>query len=226
MYDIKLTTRSGTPPPATFNWQVFGPDIITISGKNTVVVNNSAQRGIIDFYMNGNIAPDPIKSGNIYMIVTGVNNSSVLDVPGNSTINGTQVILYNRNVPVSSNQKWRISRIAGEYFKIQPTHAPDKALTVNGGVAAAGTAVNIEQYTGNIAQQWKFVPDDQGYYYLMPACAPACALDVYNNETTNGKLMAIWWYNGSVAQRFRMVLQASAIQPPHNNPLFPTLAGF
>jgi hypothetical protein len=226
MYDIKLTTRSGTPPPATFKWQVSGPDIITISGKNTVIINNSTQHGIIDFYMNGNIAPAAIKSGNVYMIVTAVNNSSILDSPGNSTIDGTQVILYERNVPVSANQKWRISRVNGEYFKIQPTHLPDKALTVKDGVSASRTAVTVEHYTGNIAQQWKFVPDDQGYYYLVPACAPAYALDVYNNETTNGKPMTISWYNGSVAQKFRMVLQASAIQPPNSNPLFPTPAGF
>jgi hypothetical protein len=176
--------------------------------------------------MNGNIAPAAIKSGNVYMIVTAVNNSSILDSPGNNTIDGTQVILYERNVPVSANQKWRISRVNGEYFKIQPTHSPDKALTVKDGVSASRTAVTVEHYTGNIAQQWKFVPDDQGYYYLVPACAPAYALDVYNNETTNGKPMTISWYNGSVAQKFRMVLQASAIQPPNSNPLFPTPAGF
>lgn len=49
MKNIKLTTRTGTPP-ATFNWSVSGGPVTTPSGNNSVIVNSSASNGEIDFY--------------------------------------------------------------------------------------------------------------------------------------------------------------------------------
>ncbi|PSL42887.1 ricin-type beta-trefoil lectin protein [Chitinophaga niastensis] len=206
MNNINLTVRSGTPP-ATFNWSVSGGAITTPSGNNTVIVSNSTSNGEIDFYFDGSNPSTGIVSGATYKIVSATNNSSVLDVTGGGTTDGTKVELWSNNSPTSTNQEWVVTSIGNGYYKVQPLNAPSKALDVSGGGSADGTQIDILTYSGSSAQQWNITSVGGGYYNLTPACATSSSLDIYSNNTANGTKVEIWGSNGSNAQKFKFVMQ-------------------
>lgn len=206
MSNIKLTTRTGTPP-ATFDWWVSGDPVTTPSGKNSVIVNSSTSNGEIDFYFGGNTSGSGIVSGATYKIVSAVNNTSVLDVTGGYTTDGTKVELWSNNSPTSPNQQWKVTSIGGGNYKLQPMHALTKALNVNGGGTANGTQVDISTDNGSTAQQWKIISVGGGYYNIKPVVAPGSSLDVYSNYTANGTKIEIWTSNIYDAQKFKFVLQ-------------------
>jgi Ricin-type beta-trefoil lectin domain-like len=206
MKNIKLTTRTGTPP-ATFNWSVSGGPITTPSGNNSVIVSSSTSNGEIDFYFGGSISSDPIVSGATYKIFSATNNTSLLDVTGSGTADGTKVELWSNNSPSTNNQQWKVTSIGGGKYKLQPLHALTKALNVNGGGTADGTQVDISTDNGSTAQQWQIISTGGGYYNVKPVVATGSSLDVYANNTANGTKIEIWSSNTSNAQKFKFVKQ-------------------
>ncbi|WP_143309075.1 RICIN domain-containing protein [Chitinophaga vietnamensis] len=207
MTNIQLTTRSGTPP-ANFSWSVSGGAITTPSGNNTVIVNSSTQNGEVDFYFGGSAPADTgIVSGAVYKIVSTTNNSSVLDVTGSATADGTKVELWSENAPITANQQWMVTSTGNGYYKLQPQNAPAKVMNVTGNASADGTQVTIATDNGASGQRWKITAVGNGIYSLSPACATGSSLDVYANNTANGTKIEIWGSNTSPAQRFRFVKQ-------------------
>lgn len=206
MTDIRLTTRSGTPH-ATFDWRVTGDPIVTPSGYNTVIVNDSTSNGEIRFYFDNEHATDSIVSGVNYKIVSALNNRSVLDVERIEITDGTHVILFDPHTPPAGNQTWKVTSIGNGYYKLQPQHAPTKVLDVTGASAADGTQVEIWSDIGSTAQQWRIVSLGDGYFRLTPACAISSALDVEGGSTLNVTKIQILATNNSAGQKFRFVQQ-------------------
>lgn len=205
MNNIKLTTRTGTPP-ATFNWSVSGGPITTPSGNNSVIVNSSTSNGEIDFYFGGSTSGGII-SGATYKIISATNNTSLLDVTASGTADGTKVELWSNNSPSTNNQQWKVTSIGSGNYKLQPLHALTKALNVNGGGTANGTQVDIATDNGSTAQQWQIISAGGGYYNVKPLVATGSSLDVYSNNTANGTKIEIWSSNTSNAQKFKFVQQ-------------------
>ncbi|MFI2030520.1 hypothetical protein [Streptomyces buecherae] len=52
MKDIKVTMQSGYIAPESLSWVAGGERRPTPSGKNTVIVNSSSQKGVVDFYFH------------------------------------------------------------------------------------------------------------------------------------------------------------------------------
>lgn len=146
-----------------------------------------------------------IVSGATYQLVSGVNNSSVLDVNGSDSVNGTLVQLWQNNGTI--NQKWVVTSIGGGYYTLQPLNASSSLLDVNGGGTANGTQVQIWQATGGTNQEWLITSIGNGYYTLAPGNAPGSLLDVNGGGTGNGTKVQIWQSNGGSNQKWQLVKQ-------------------
>ncbi|WP_161596672.1 RICIN domain-containing protein [Chitinophaga vietnamensis] len=148
-----------------------------------------------------------ITSGHTYKIFSAVNNTSVLDVSGGSTADGTKVELWSNNSPSSTNQQWIVTDVGSGYYKLQPVNAPGKMMDVSASGTADGTQVQIYTDNGTNAQKWKITSLGGGYYNLSPACAPGSSLDDNAQGTANGNKIQIWTSNGTVAQQWKFVEQ-------------------
>lgn len=151
--------------------------------------------------------PATVVSGNNYKLVTFLNNSSVLDVTGGGTADGTKTLLWAAQVPPPNNQVWKVSAVGSGYYKLEPLHALSKALEVAGGSAANYAQIQIATYAGTNGQKWKLRPELGGGYELAPASAPSSRLDVKNASTANGAKIQLFQSNGNNAQKWRFVQQ-------------------
>jgi len=144
-----------------------------------------------------------IISGATYQLVSGVNNSSVLDVNGSYTTNGTVVQLWTNKG--GNNQKWKMTSIGGGYYTLQPLNAPLSLMDVNGSGTANGTQVQIWTGNGGNNQKWLITSVGNGYYTLAPANAPGSRLDVNGSGIANGTKVQIWASNGGNNQKWKFV---------------------
>ncbi len=144
-------------------------------------------------------------SGSVYQLISAVNNSSVLDVSGVQTANGTLVQIW-ENLG-ANNQKWKITDVGNGYYKIQPLHALTKALDVSAVSTANGAPLQIWEYGGGNNQKWRITNAGGGYYSLAPAHALGSRLDVSNGNSINGTKVQIWSSNGASNQQWKFVMQ-------------------
>ncbi|HIB8181453.1 TPA: EndoS/ChiA family endoglycosidase [Elizabethkingia anophelis] len=165
------------------------------SGRNYITTRRAIQQ------MNpsgGNIV-----SGSTYQLVSAVNNTSVLDVGGAGTVNGTKTLLWTNGG--GDNQKWIITSVGNGYYKLSPKHAPYMALDVAGGSSSDGTQIQIYTANGTNAQKWKITNAGNGYYTLSPANAASSNLDVNGGSSLNGTKIQIWTANTANAQKWKLV---------------------
>ena len=146
-----------------------------------------------------------IVSGATYQLISGVNNSSVLDVNGSYTTDGTVAQLWtNHN---GNNQKWKVTSIGGGYYTLQPLNAPSSVLAVSGTGTADGTQVQIWTSNGGNNQKWFLTDIGNGYYTLTPGNAPISRLDVNDGGTADGTKVQIKTINGGNNQKWKFVKQ-------------------
>jgi hypothetical protein len=146
-----------------------------------------------------------IVSGATYQLISGVNNTSVLDVNGSYTADGTAAQLWTNNN--SNNQKWIVTSVGGGYYTLQPVNASSSLLDVNGAGTADGTQVQIWTSNGGNNQKWLITDAGSGYYTLAPGNAPGSRLDVNGSGTADGTKVQIWTNNGGNNQKWKFVKQ-------------------
>ncbi len=148
-----------------------------------------------------------ITSGATYSLVTGINNSSVIDVTGSGTANGTKLILWTPNSPISNNQKWKVTDVGGGYYKLQPMHATSKAMTLSS--TTNGTQLTISSDNGSTAQKWQITSVGSGYYTLTPAGASGSRVDAEGNTSADNTKIITWSANSPVSnnQKWKFVQQ-------------------
>jgi hypothetical protein len=110
-----------------------------------------------------------------------------LDVPGASTANNTQVIIYDCNS--GTNQQW-VSTAAGE-LRVYG----NKCLDASGRGTANGTAIIIYDCTGGTNQKWNL--NSNG---TITGVASGRCLDVVQNGTANGSRIQLWDCTGGANQ--------------------------
>lgn len=134
-----------------------------------------------------------------YQIKTALNGSSVLDIYGAYTSDGTNLQLYQNGH--GTNQGFLIKKEVDGYYSIIPLHARDKRLDVEGNGITSGT--NIIQWTANNGdnQRWKIIKTSDGYYSFISKCN-GLYIDVSGAETANGTNIQCWEGNGTKAQKF------------------------
>ena len=136
----------------------------------------------------------------IYKIVTGINNSSVLDIDGGSTANGANLQIWqDSNV---TQQRFKITYLNNGYYKITAMHS-GKVLDV----ANAGTTnlTNVWQHedNGTNAQQWIIKEAGEGYYNIISKCNELY-LDVNGGSFANGTNVQMYEGHGGASQRFKL----------------------
>ncbi|MDK2808482.1 MAG: hypothetical protein PWP24_1217, partial [Clostridiales bacterium] len=91
--------------------------------------------------------------GNYY--IANTNAAKMLDVPGASTANSTNMALWQPNG--DNNQLWEITDLNNGYFSIINKNS-QKALGVKNGSMTDGNNIDQYDYHAYDNQQWKFVP--------------------------------------------------------------------
>ncbi len=133
-----------------------------------------------------------------YYIESMKNNGYGLNVSGNSSASGANVVLGAKS---SSNyMKYVFTYQGNGYYKIKNVGS-GKYLGVTGQKSASGS--NVEQASGGT--RWQVIPDGKGSYYLVPECSNTAAVDLTNGTVANGTNIRIWNYNLTEGQRWSLV---------------------
>ncbi|QSB17331.1 RICIN domain-containing protein [Natronosporangium hydrolyticum] len=120
----------------------------------------------------------------------GVGSDKCLDVPGETTDNGTQVQIW--DCWGGANQQWTYTA-AGELTVY--SGGSRRCLDAEGGGVENGTAAIIWTCHGGLNQQWDLHPDGT----ITNAASDLC-LDVSGFATENGGLVHLWTCHGDTNQ--------------------------
>lgn len=148
-----------------------------------------------------------LETGATYKIFSALNNTSLLDVQGAGTANGTPVILWPNSTPSTLNQQWKVTNVGGGYYKLQPLHALTKTFDVTNAATIDGTPIQIYADNGTVAQKWQIKSVGNGYYVMAPANAPSKQLEVAGGSTANGTRIQISTPTIANAQKFSFIKQ-------------------
>ena len=129
--------------------------------------------------------PPPPPSG----ALIGAQSSRCLDVPNVSTVNNTQVEIWDCNG--GANQQW--TQLANGTLQVYG----NKCLDVSNSATAAGSPVAIFDCNGGANQQWRVNADG-----TIVGVQSGLCLDVTGQGTANGTLIEIWTCNGGANQRW------------------------
>ncbi|MDA1361045.1 RICIN domain-containing protein [Glycomyces luteolus] len=124
----------------------------------------------------------------------GTASNRCLDVPNQSTTNGTQVQIY--DCWNGTNQQWSYSA-AGELSVYTGTSR--KCLDASGGGTANGTAAIIWSCHGGTNQKWDLRADGSVVNRQSGLC-----LDVSGASTANGALVHLWSCHGGSNQKWTL----------------------
>jgi O-glycosyl hydrolase len=204
--NTRVTLRSGTVPAlGTNTWHRL---TLTFSGSTiTAVIDTTTVATLTDtIWTVGQIGigtsqtetaqfdnlsivpvagPPPPPSG----ALIGVQSGRCLDVPNQSTVNGTQVALWDCNG--GTNQSW--TQLANGALRVYT----NKCLDVIGHATAPGSRVAIWDCNGGANQQWRVNADG-----TIVGVESGLCLDVSGQGTGNGTLVNIFTCNGGANQRW------------------------
>ena len=119
----------------------------------------------------------------------GTGSGRCLDVPGQSTTNGTQLEIWDCNG--GTNQQF--AQLSNGALQVYGT----KCLDVPGHATAAGTKVDIWDCDGGTNQQWRVTSDG-----TIVGVESGLCLDVIGAGTANGTLVEIWTCTGGSNQKW------------------------
>jgi hypothetical protein len=123
--------------------------------------------------------------------IVGQQSARCLDVPGQTTTNGTQLQLWDCHGGPNQRFTYTSSK--------QLTVYSNKCLDVSGASTADGAAVVIWDCNGQPNQQWNINADG-----TITGAQSAKCLDAYARGTANGTKIIIWSCNGGANQRWSL----------------------
>jgi hypothetical protein len=173
---------------------VAGP--VTVQDSTVTLTNNAATVNLphsnIDETFTITVLPPSGGTGTPQNVeLVGQQSGRCLDVPGQSTTNGTQLQLWDCHG--GSNQ--RFTATASK----QLTVYGNKCLDVAGASTADGSALVIGDCNGQSSQQWNVNADGT----VTGAQSGKC-LDANGKGTTNGTKIIIWSCNGGTNQKWSL----------------------
>ena len=185
------------------------------SGLSIVVEDNRAVGGTnIHQYINMDISGEswlfipykpsqPISNGR-YMILSAVDNTKELDVPGNTgdIENATNLQIWS-NDALSQYNSFDVTKLSNGYYKLVH-HASGKAMEITRGGSDPTSPVTLYTDNGSITQQWAIMNDGTGGYTLKVRSS-GYAMDLTNANTDNGSPIRQYYYNGSAAESWSFV---------------------
>ncbi len=140
-----------------------------------------------------------------YVIVSGLDDSLVLDVFGGSAADKANIQIYKANG--SKAQQFRIEK-SGKYYRIINVRS-GKALDIAG--ASKANSANVQQYrwNGTDAQLFEFESAGSGCYYIKNVNSGK-VLDVKGAKKASQTNVQQYAPNKTAAQKWRLVLQNTA----------------
>jgi alpha-galactosidase len=156
----------------------------TTSGSISASV---AAHGTVVFRVSGGGSSTPPPSGTTSLVSAA--SGRCLDVPGSSTTNGTQPVIWDCHG--SANQQWTVSGLT--------LRSLGKCLDAPFN-ATAGTKVQIWDCNGGTNQQWNLNATG-----TVSGVQSGLCLDVNGNATANGTTVILWTCTGAGNQRWTRV---------------------
>ena len=195
-----LYNRPTIPSGRTFMLRAREGNLIAgvanYSGENGAQVTQQGWQG----YGNQKWAVIKVESG--YYKIANVNSRKILEVAGNSLVNGKSIQQWD-NVQ-NPSQKWQIVSTDDGYFKL---------INVNSGLALSSpyprtqAGIQLEQYTysGWNNQKWSFDevnPLSSGGTYQVTARHSLKVLEIPGLDAPDGTLARQWGWFGSMNQKW------------------------
>lgn len=145
----------------------------------------------------------PIAEGR-YVLLSAVDNSLELDVPGDTgnVADQTKLQIWKDTCPSKYNS-FDVKKLSNGYYKLIH-HASGKVMEIYGGGASVETSASLFADNGSIAQQWAIVSNGSGGYMLKARCSGLC-LDLADAARANGSRVRQCWWNGSAAETWKFV---------------------
>jgi uncharacterized protein YvpB len=144
-----------------------------------------------------------------YTIRSSSNTSVVLDIPGASDAQSTQIQLYPSNGTAAQNYyvKWD----EGTHYYTITSLASGQVLDCRGAGIVSGTVLQQYAPNGTPAQQWAIARNDDGSV-TFSAAHSALVIDVPGGNATTRARLQLYVSNSTLAQRF--VLEPVAVSVP------------
>lgn len=135
-----------------------------------------------------------------YILLSGVDNTKELDVPGDTGSIGdkTPVQLWDDGA-LSQYNSFDVERLDNGYYSIIH-HASGKALEVFGGGSSPETSISLYTPNGSNAQQWAITKDGDNGGYCLRVKTSGYAMDLANAATANGSKVRQFYWNGTPAE--------------------------
>jgi arabinan endo-1,5-alpha-L-arabinosidase len=144
-----------------------------------------------DFAIDGATAPTPVTAGltngATYTITAG-HSGKLVDVERGKSgkplgTDGANV--EQRSALNDGTQQWVFNQVNEYYWSIHPAHATLKALDVYDFGEADGTNINIWDYWGGMAQNWRFIDLGNGSFQAVARHSSKC-MNVTGASTADG----------------------------------------
>ncbi len=136
-----------------------------------------------------------------YNIVSALSEKKVVDIAANSSLNGANIQLYDKNG--TNAQKWKVTYDKNTDFYTITNPGTGKALDVVAAGTWNGTNVQLYEKNGTCAQKWTIYKT--GDKYVIASSCSELALDVSAGNIVNGANVQLYEKNGTNAQKWSFV---------------------
>ncbi|MEV1250093.1 ricin-type beta-trefoil lectin domain protein [Nonomuraea sp. NPDC049750] len=160
--------------------------VVTLSGDGTTV--NLPHTTIDDTYTITLLPPTDSGPGGSTSMLRNVNAGRCLDVPNASTVNGTQLQLWDCG---GNNQQWTLT--SSRQLQVYG----DKCLDAKGQGTGNGTQVIIWDCNGQANQQWNVNGDG-----TVTGVQSGLCMEASNFGTANGTKVQLWSCTGTTSQKW------------------------
>ncbi|WP_237745091.1 RICIN domain-containing protein [Kribbella catacumbae] len=90
-----------------------------------------------------------------FVTIESIRSGQVIDIPGSSTVEGTDVVQW--PLTGNTNQQWKLLDVGSGRFKIV-SRVTDKVLGIAAASTGQGATVEIQADTGHPSQHWMLSP--------------------------------------------------------------------
>ncbi|MEV4573865.1 RICIN domain-containing protein [Nonomuraea jabiensis] len=161
--------------------------VVTLSGDGTTV--NLPHTAIDDTYTITLLPPTDPGPGGSTSVLRNVNAGRCLDVPNASTVNGTQLQLW--DCGGGNNQQWTLT--PSKQLQVYG----NKCLDAKGQGTVNGTQVIIWDCNGQSNQQWNVNSDG-----TITGAQSGLCVEASNFGTANGTKVQLWSCTGTTSQKW------------------------
>ena len=180
--------------PQSSNWNGY-----TLGAWNP---NTNQPTAALDAFIDNSSSNSSING--IYHIMP-VHSGKAIDVNYCSANNGTNIQQW--TWLNNDCQKWNISKVDGEWHRISPVNAPNKAFEIDSFSTSNGGNVMLWDYWGGTNQQFRFENAGSGKWRIINRNSDLC-VDVAGVSVADGANLTQWQcISGNNNQVFELISQ-------------------